>query len=127
MAFNFKSDQEELALTGDDVDAYPQMGIINRSRFISYDTYPVRIGRSDIRATSTGNSGQPLTADNLQQLADALEPIEGRGYWYIRWCENKRTPQDVDLDYDFRGVVAFGTLNFSIRPVQNDAEAPRLR
>lgn len=125
MAFNFKSDEERLALTGNDVDAYPQMGVINRSRFYPYKTYPFRLGRRDIRDISTGHSGQPLTVDNLQQFANALESIEG--YWYIRWYENKRNSNDVDLDDDFRGVVAFGTLDFTIRPMQNNAETPRLR
>lgn len=129
MAFNFDSVEEEIALTGDDADAYPQIGVIGRSRFIKYETYPFRLGRrDDIQVTFTGHSGQPLIVDNLQQFADALEPIKPiEGYWYIRWYDNRRTSQDVDLDHGFRGVVAFGTLDFTIRPIQNDAGTPRLR
>lgn len=125
MTFNFESYKEEIALTGDDFDAYPQIGVIERSRWIPYETYPFKLGHSNIWDTSTGHSGQPLTVDDLQQFAGALEAREGR--WYIRWYEDERGSQDVDLDYDFRGVVAFGTLDFTIRPIQNDAEIRRLR
>lgn len=124
MAFNFNSDEEEIALTGDDVDAYPKMGVIHRSRFYSRSSR-FKLCRSAMSVTSNDHSGQPLTVDELQQFADALGPV--RGNWYIRWYENERQPYDVDLDDNFRGVVASGTLDFNIRPMQNDAGTPKLR
>lgn len=124
MAFNFQSDEERLALEANDVDTYPQMGLIHRARFYSRKER-FKLCRSAMSVTSTDHSGQPLTVDYLQQFADALGPF--RGNWYIRWYGNERQPEDVDLDDNFRGVVAFGTLDFNIRPMQNDAETPKLR
>ncbi|KAG6355323.1 hypothetical protein INS49_003284 [Diaporthe citri] len=131
MAFDFNSDDERIALAGDDKEVYPHLGIINTSRWKpneKYDPNFISIDPDDIRITGYHYSAQPgmlpLALNDLEQFANGLN--SKTGYWAVLWLGGRLDNNDhVNAD-GFRCVVACGSVDLTIRPVQDSGGGHRL-
>lgn len=122
MDFEFRSDNEKLAVAGDDVDIYPRLGITNTARWNRNEKYGpdlVMTEPKNIEITGYHYSGQPgmlpLALNDLQQFVNSLNSLAG--YWSVLWFSGIHHNADHLNADGFRCVVAWGSVDLTIRPV----------
>lgn len=124
MTFLFKSENERLAIAAVDADIYPHLGMNNLSRYYPSKKPVSKRHAGNIEARGPDSGELPLSANELQQFVKSLAEMAGN--WSIVWYEGSQYSADVIYKDKFRRVVTFGSVEFTIRPVNNETATGRL-
>lgn len=124
--FKFNSNDEKLALTANDMDIYPQLGIFNQAMWSNQEHYPHKLYHNDVRFTRSHEQPDmlPVTINGLGEFHDGINDING--FWSVFWFSDRLSSNDFVYGDEFRRVVVFGSMELAIRPVQYDGEIPRI-
>lgn len=124
--FKIDSKEEELALTVNDVDLSPRLGIFHQAFWNNSEHDPRTLDHHDVRFARAHEHMVPITYNGLQEFHKGLKDEKGR--WSVVWFEGKPRWHHMDFAYDdnFRRVVLFESIELAIRPVQDDYDIPRL-